>query len=89
LLAELAEDGHQTVLVEGGGEVLASFLDEDLLDELYVTICPCLIGGERAPTAVDGEGWPLAQRRRMELTDLERVGDELFLHYELVGRASR
>jgi 5-amino-6-(5-phosphoribosylamino)uracil reductase len=89
LLAELAEDGHQTVLVEGGGEVLASFLDEDLLDELYVTICPCLIGGERAPTAVDGEGWPLDQRRRMELTDLERVGDELFLHYELVGRASR
>jgi riboflavin-specific deaminase-like protein len=87
LLAELAEDGHRTVLVEGGGEVIASFLDEDLLDELYITVCPCLIGGREAPTAVDGDGWPLAQRRRMELAEIERVGDELFLRYELVGRA--
>jgi 5-amino-6-(5-phosphoribosylamino)uracil reductase len=89
LLGDLAADDHQTILVEGGGEVIASFLEADLLDELFVTVCPCLIGGGGAPTLVDGEGWPLSQRRRLELAEMERVGDELFLHYELVGRARR
>lgn len=83
LLDELASDGHETVLVEGGGDVLAAFLDADLIDEMYVTICPCLIGGRDAPTPVEGAGWSLARRRRMELVSVERAGDELFLHYQV------
>ena len=83
LLDELASDGHESVLVEGGGDVLAAFLDADLIDEMYVTICPCLIGGRSAPTPVEGAGWTLNRRRRMELVDLERAGDELFLHYQV------
>lgn len=89
LLGDLGADGHQTVLLEGGGEIVAGFLEADLLDELFVTVCPCLIGGRDAPTPVDGEGWTLSDRRRLELSSMERVGDELFLHYELVGRPRR
>jgi 5-amino-6-(5-phosphoribosylamino)uracil reductase len=86
VLHALAVRGAQSVLVEGGGETLASFLDRGLLDEMRITLCPTILGGRKAPTVVAGEGWPLAARRRMNLLDVERVGDELFLRYE-VGEA--
>ena len=39
-----------SVLVEGGGEVLGSFLDEKLVDKVYTFIAPILIGGREAKT---------------------------------------
>ena len=85
LLGELAARGGRTALVEGGGETLASFVEQDLLDELCVTICPVLLGGRDAPTAVEGRGLSIAGRRRLELLEVERAADELFLRYR-VGR---
>ncbi|UCF67560.1 MAG: dihydrofolate reductase family protein [Acidobacteriota bacterium] len=86
VVSALARYDCQRILVEGGGELVASFLEADLLDELRITLCPTLIGGRQAPTPVGGEGWRLASRRRLRLSELERAGDELFLRYE-VGRA--
>lgn len=45
LLAALHERGVINVLVEGGGAVLGSFFDEDLLDEIHLFIAPKLFGG--------------------------------------------
>jgi riboflavin-specific deaminase-like protein len=83
LVEHLGRRGARTILVEGGGELVAAFLEADLLDELRVTLCPALIGGRDAPTPVDGEGRPLALRRKLRLAEVERAGDELFLRYEL------
>ncbi|RMF76069.1 MAG: 2,5-diamino-6-(ribosylamino)-4(3H)-pyrimidinone 5'-phosphate reductase [Acidobacteria bacterium] len=85
LLDELARRDVRRVLVEGGGETLAGFVEQDLLDELCVTVCPVLLGGRDAPTAVEGRGLPVARRRHLELLELERAGGELFLRYR-VGR---
>lgn len=79
----LVADGAETILLEGGGETLAAFLDAEVVDEMRVTICPTVLGGRAAPTLVGGEGWPLASRKRLALRDLERIGDELFLTYEV------
>ena len=81
LAARLAAEGRRTILVEGGGELVARFVAADLLDELRLTLCPTVIGGRTAPTPVGGDGWPLAARRRLELLEVERAGDELFLRY--------
>lgn len=81
LVDGLAERGARVVLVEGGGETIASFLEADLVDEVRITLCPTLIGGRSAPGAVGGEGWALAERRRLVLESVERVGSELFLRY--------
>lgn len=86
LVARLAQRGCRTLLCEGGGELLASLLAADLLDELRVTLCPTLIGGRQAPTLVGGEGWPLAQRRLLQLVSCEQKGDELYLHYQVGHR---
>ncbi len=83
LFEELGRRGYRSVLVEGGGGLIASLLDRELLDEIRVTLCPTLIGGRAAPTLVDGEGWPLAHRLRLRLVEMERVGDEIFLRYRL------
>jgi len=85
LLARLCERGCRTILIEGGGELLAAFLDRDLVDELRLTLCPTLLGGRAAPGLVGGEGWTLARRPRLRLVQFERVGDELFLRYEVEG----
>lgn len=54
LLGALRARGVGSVLVEGGAEVLASFLREGLFDELTVYVAPVVIGGPTAPPMVAG-----------------------------------
>jgi diaminohydroxyphosphoribosylaminopyrimidine deaminase/5-amino-6-(5-phosphoribosylamino)uracil reductase len=56
LLTELGRRRWTNLLVEGGGEVLASFADAGLLDEAHVFIAPKLVGGRAAPGAIGGLG---------------------------------
>lgn len=84
----LAERGCERVLLEGGGDLLFQAMEADLLDELYLTICPLLVGGATAPTPADGRGFSPEEARRLELIEVERVDQELFLHYRVLGRAA-
>ncbi|MBI4833438.1 MAG: bifunctional diaminohydroxyphosphoribosylaminopyrimidine deaminase/5-amino-6-(5-phosphoribosylamino)uracil reductase RibD [Planctomycetes bacterium] len=56
LARKLTELGINKVLIEGGGEVLASAFEADLVDEVMVFIAPKIIGGRDAKTPVAGEG---------------------------------
>jgi 5-amino-6-(5-phosphoribosylamino)uracil reductase len=82
----LAAQGVQRVLVEGGGDLLAQLLAQDLVDEVNVTLCPLLLGGVKAPTLLDGPGFSVDDARRLQLIDLRRAGDELFLRYAVIRR---
>jgi 2,5-diamino-6-(ribosylamino)-4(3H)-pyrimidinone 5'-phosphate reductase len=84
LLRRLKRRGVDTLLVEGGGELNWGFLRAGLLDELYVTIAPLLLGGRSAPTAFDGDGLAMDERVRLRLLDLIREGDELYCRYGVV-----
>lgn len=55
LLTELTKQEIISILVEGGGSVLGSFLDEKLIDKVYAFFAPILVGGEKAVT-VGGAG---------------------------------
>ncbi|MEK7468416.1 MAG: dihydrofolate reductase family protein [Planctomycetota bacterium] len=81
VLEALGALGAKRVLVEGGGELIWAFLEEDLLDEIHVTLCPVAIGGQTAPTPAGGAGFDAASLKRAKLIDVRREGDELFLHY--------
>ena len=81
LLSRLKEAGVERLLVEGGGETNWAFFEADAIDELYVTLAPCLIGGRAAPTLLEGEGRRLADRRDLRLLSCERVGDEIYLRW--------
>jgi diaminohydroxyphosphoribosylaminopyrimidine deaminase/5-amino-6-(5-phosphoribosylamino)uracil reductase len=56
LLEELGRRRMTNVLVEGGAEVLGSFLDARAVDEVHVFIAPRLAGGAAAKTPIGGTG---------------------------------
>lgn len=56
LLQDLGQRRLTNLLVEGGAEVLGSFLDQKLADEVLVYVAPRLVGGANAPGPVGGLG---------------------------------
>lgn len=56
LFRSLARRGIQSLIVEGGSEVIASVLKEDLADRAAFFIAPKIIAGREAPGAVGGTG---------------------------------
>jgi 2,5-diamino-6-(ribosylamino)-4(3H)-pyrimidinone 5'-phosphate reductase len=68
------------LLCEGGGELNGALFRAGLVDELHLTICPYIFGGQAAPTICDGEGIAhLKDAFQMHLRSMRRIGDELFL----------
>ena len=76
----LAGEGIQKILVEGGGEVHASVLEERLADEACVFVAPKIIGGRDAKTAVEGVGLDLmSQALRLTRVSVDRLGDDVVI----------
>ena len=84
LLARLRERGVERLLVEGGGEMNWAFAEHGLIDELFVTVAPSLLGGRDAPTILDSSGLRQRTQLRMRLAQLHREGDELYLRYAVL-----
>jgi 5-amino-6-(5-phosphoribosylamino)uracil reductase len=71
--------GVKTLLVEGGGQVVEQFLKAQLLQTLYLTITPWLIGGTATPSLVGGEGFKKGCFPKLQWQSVEQVDDELFV----------
>ena len=84
VLAELSRRGMRRVLLEGGGELHFAFAREGVIDDLYITLTPRLIGGVTAPTVLDGKGFLAADHIDLRLVTRKQIGDELFLRYSVV-----
>lgn len=77
-LAALHDGGARVVLAEGGPRLNGQLLAADLLDEVFVTVSPTLVGGDGSRLA-RGEG--PGELRRLALVHALVDGDELFLRY--------
>ena len=71
------------LLIEGGGQVNFDLFRAGLIDEIYFTLCPKIIGGRDVPTSVEGDGFDFLNIVDIELLDHSPVGDEIFLHYRV------
>ena len=72
------------ILCEGGGELNMALFRQNLVDEIYVTICPLIFGGRGAPTLADGAGVSRVEKAgRLRIKSMKRVGQELFLVYRV------
>ena len=79
LLSELHTREIISVLVEGGGEVLGNFINEDLLDKVHVFYAPIVIGSERS-VAIGRENITRSRKlSRLEITSTRRFGDNLLV----------
>ena len=83
ILDVLSQRGIGTLLLEAGGDLLSQFLAADAVDEMYVTLCPLLIGGDAQAGRLVGATLPAPAIRRLHLHAAEQIEDELFLHYLL------
>ena len=80
------EWGVRRLLCEGGGELNGALLKAGLVDEIYVTVCPLVIGGRTAPTLADGVGVPkLADATQLKLLSSRHANGEMFLHYRVAS----
>ena len=56
VLKKLGELEIMSLLVEGGGEVIASFFEKKRVDKVFLFLASRIIGGKKAPTWVEGKG---------------------------------
>lgn len=74
--------GVKQLLCEGGAELNQSLIEEDTVDELFLTVCPYIVGGSSAPAIAGGKGFrSLGDCPEWQLRKSETVESECFLHY--------
>jgi 2,5-diamino-6-(ribosylamino)-4(3H)-pyrimidinone 5'-phosphate reductase len=79
----LYNKGVRTLLVEGGGTVIWNFLNNRVVDDLYIFIGPCIIGGRDTPTVAEGEGITSEEEAiPLKIVEVKRVGPGLLVHYQ-------
>lgn len=84
LMAELRQARSVgTLLSEGGASVYGELISRGLIDEVFTTISPVIVGNRRPPapprpSLVEGVAFPPERPPRLRLISLRRHGDFLF-----------
>lgn len=86
LAGDFYKKGYKNVLVEGGPHLLGSFLKENLIDEIFLTIAPKIFGNTESSTLtlVEGVLFPKKSIKKLSLLSVKKVGNELFLRYKVL-----
>ncbi len=82
LLAALYGEGIRSLLVEGGGQVAASFLRADAVDRIEWFRAPILLGAEARPCVGSLDIAVLGEARRLRRIAVEALGPDLWERYE-------
>ena len=87
VLEELAQRSIGSLLIEGGPTLNASFLEQDLVDEVYWTIGAHVLGTDALPmiAPIPGGSPYAGEPRRGRLISVLRHENELFLRYRFVA----
>jgi len=89
LMHQLGQQSVTALLVEGGGEVHASFLEADLAHEVVFYYAPKVLGGLHARRSVAGKGaTSLDQAHRLSHIRWRKVGEDLRLQARVNRQAS-
>lgn len=79
-----AEFGIRRAVCEGGATLFRSFIEEDLIDRLFLTIAPTVFGGQTAPTLTGEPKAFLSQDRDWQLRRMNTKDGECFLQYQII-----
>lgn len=79
----LSEMGVESLMVEGGSKILTMFLEEGVVDEMRLAVAPIFVGDSSAPRFVGDGDFPWNRERRMNLVEVEKLGDTVVLHFEI------
>ncbi|MEK6732949.1 MAG: bifunctional diaminohydroxyphosphoribosylaminopyrimidine deaminase/5-amino-6-(5-phosphoribosylamino)uracil reductase RibD, partial [Candidatus Omnitrophota bacterium] len=80
LLRELAELEISRLLVEGGGDTIAGFIEQGFADRALFFIAPKIIGGRNAVTSVEGKGIDrISQAIELKDVKVEMIGRDILV----------
>lgn len=69
-----------SIMIEGGGELIASAFQQQLVDKLYFFYSSIIMGGRDTPTAVEGEQLKkFSDAPRIKELSVERVGSDILM----------
>lgn len=78
VLKILGQRKVMSLLVEGGSEVHASFVEEDLFQQVITYIAPKIIGGRNALPFIGGNGPELVQNgKNLRFISVEQIGPDI------------
>ncbi len=80
----LRSQGVERLVAMGGGTVVGLLLAHDWVDEVWLTLCPLLLGGAAAPTLLAHTQFTEQLAPRLRLHSVRSHNDEVFLHYHVV-----
>ncbi len=84
LLYLLWQRGVSRLMVEGGATLNWSLISQGLVDELYIYVGNMIIGGENAPTLVDGEGFVVEGKMvKLEFLSAENMDEGILLRWHV------
>ncbi|MBC5625270.1 bifunctional diaminohydroxyphosphoribosylaminopyrimidine deaminase/5-amino-6-(5-phosphoribosylamino)uracil reductase RibD [Clostridium sp. NSJ-49] len=80
LMIKLGELNIDSILLEGGGTLNFSALEEGIIDKVQAYISPKIIGGEKSKTPVEGNGVEeLSKAILLENITTESVGEDILI----------
>ncbi len=85
LLARLAQEGRQDVLVEGGARLAARLADLDVVDDVWLFVSPKLLGARAEPWAFGNRATSLAGAWHLTRAVTVPLGEDWVVH----GRPER
>ena len=77
-LEQLAEQGVQSLYVEGGPTLASAFVRERLADDIHAYVAPTLLGGDRLATGDLGVA-TIDQQLRLAVVQTRQLGDDLLI----------
>lgn len=81
VLQDIAKIGITRILLESGGSLAWSMLHQGLVDEAYCFVAPSFLGGQKALTSLEGEGWALpGQGARLRDIEILPAGRDFLIH---------
>jgi len=83
-VAKLEAAGLESLLIEGGGEIIYSAFEAGIVDELSVFVGSLVIGGRETPTLADGDGF-IEEFPRLSLRSVDRLDDGVVLSYTVAN----
>lgn len=84
VVTSLYKSGLSRIFIDGGPQLIASLLEQKLINELFITIAPKIFGSDAtAVTMVEGKLFSPEQVPQFKVVSLDRIGEEIFIRYKL------
>jgi 2,5-diamino-6-(ribosylamino)-4(3H)-pyrimidinone 5'-phosphate reductase len=82
MLEKLYGLGIRSIMVEGGGKVIYSFLKSGLFDELSLFIAPLIIGANAPPLANGPAAMLVGEMIHLDLVEVQKLGYGIYCRFK-------